>query len=259
MPGRFASSQPSCERAPLRYRGPMDAVLFDMDDTLYDQAEPFANAVRRVLGTLPASPDALFRASRRHSGEIFAAYEEGGRPTDAMYVRRMRATMAEFGVEVTDDVARELQRVYASRDEGAMSLSPAMAKALGWCVDRTPRGVGIVTNGTAVRQRDKCAVLGLWRWVDEKNVFVSDELGCAKPDARIFLHACDAMGARPDASLFVGDSYEIDVVGAHDAGMRVVWLDRRGHPAPTGTGAVRADWVVRTDDELLDVLRRVVR
>ena len=40
MRGRFAA----------RYSGRMDAILFDMDDTLYDQALPFARAVRKVLG-----------------------------------------------------------------------------------------------------------------------------------------------------------------------------------------------------------------
>ena len=53
----------------------VDMVFFDIDDTLYDQAKPFAYAVRRVCGDLPGASDAaLYDASRRHSGAIFAAF-----------------------------------------------------------------------------------------------------------------------------------------------------------------------------------------
>ena len=53
----------------------VDVVFFDIDDTLYDQAKPFAYAVRRVCGDIPGASDvALYDASRTHSGPIFAAF-----------------------------------------------------------------------------------------------------------------------------------------------------------------------------------------
>ena len=242
----------------------MDAVLFDMDDTLYDQALPFAHAVREVMGALPdgADADALYRASRRHSGEVFAAFGRGERPTDEAYVRRMRETMADFGVDVTDDVALRLQHAYASAG-GATVLSGDMASALDWCAAHVTRGLGVVTNGTRERQMGKYRALGLGRWMREGDVVVSDEEGVAKPDPRIFSRACDLLGARARSSLFVGDSYQVDVVGARAAGLRVVWLDRRGGALPEGAGRPGGpplpDWVVRTDAELRDLLARVVR
>lgn len=237
----------------------MDAVFFDIDDTIYDQAQPFAYAVRKVLGDLPGvGAGELYVASRRHSGEVFAAYGRGERPTEAIYVRRMRATMADFGVSITDDQARAMQRAYTSRNAGTMGLSDAMAESLAWCAGHADRGVGIITNGSAGMQRAKLAALGCERWIRREDVFISDEVGLAKPDPRLFLYACERMGVSPERSLYVGDAYDVDVVGAHGARMPVVWFNRRDNPVPQGPGAVRADWLVDTEDDLLELLRRIV-
>lgn len=236
----------------------MEAVFFDIDDTLYDQGLPFAHAVRAVLGTLPASTGDLYKASRLHSGEVFDAYARGSHPTDAIYVRRMKGTLAEFGIALTDGQAREMQRVYASRSAEAMELAPAMAGSLDWCAGHARAGVGVITNGSPRMQRAKLAELGCYRWIRPEDVFISEELGMAKPDPALFWHACDVMGVRPEGSLFVGDAYAVDVVGARNAGMPMVWFNHRDNPVPDGPDDARAKWVVRTDEELLALLRRIV-
>ena len=237
----------------------MDAVFFDIDDTIYDQAQPFANAVHKVLGDVPGATDGdLYVASRRHSSEVFAAFGRGERPSKETYIRRMQETMADFGVTISTDQAWRMQRVYTSRDEGAMTLSPAMAHTLEWCAGHTVHGVGAITNGRLDRQLDKLHQLGCTRWIPDSRAFVSDELGVAKPDARIFQVACDALGTTPDRCLYVGDAYAVDVLGAHAAGMPVVWFNRRRSPEPAAT-SVHATWEVTTDAELLTLVRRVVR
>lgn len=51
-------------------------------------------------------------------------------------------------------------------------------------------------------------------------------IGIAKPDPRIFLAACDAVGVAPSQTLHVGDDLELDVVGARNAGLHAAWLRR---------------------------------
>lgn len=236
----------------------MKAVFFDIDDTIYDQAQPFAHAVAQVLGKLPAPADELYRSSRAHSGEVFAAYGAGSHPTDAIYVRRMQETLADFGVSITEEQARTMQRVYTSRGSGAMRLSEPMAESLAWCAGHAELGVGVITNGRTRMQRAKLAVLGCRRWIKPQNVFISEEQGMAKPDPRLFWHACETMGTVPESCLYVGDAYDVDVVGAHAAGMPMVWFNRRHHPVPQGPDAARATWTVDTEDELFDLLRMIV-
>jgi putative hydrolase of the HAD superfamily len=55
---------------------------------------------------------------------------------------------------------------------------------------------------------------------------VSAEVGVRKPDARIFTAGLSQLRCRPEESLFVGDSPDVDVAGARAAGLRAVLLDR---------------------------------
>jgi putative hydrolase of the HAD superfamily len=55
-------------------------------------------------------------------------------------------------------------------------------------------------------------------------VVISSEVGLAKPDARIFALALAKLGVPGEQVAMVGDSPELDVAGAHAAGLRSVWL-----------------------------------
>jgi HAD superfamily hydrolase (TIGR01509 family) len=78
-------------------------------------------------------------------------------------------------------------------------------------------------NGTV---REKLLRVGLAGYFEA--VLDSHEEGVEKPDPRIFRSAMERMGARPEASVYVGDIYHIDVAGARAAGMRAVLLDPAG-------------------------------
>ena len=84
--------------------------------------------------------------------------------------------------------------------------------------------------------------------------------GFLKPHPSIFRTALDLMGVSPDAAAMVGDSLPHDVLGARQAGMRAILIDRRGAPAtepnrrgspPVHAGAID---VIRTLGELPDLL-----
>jgi HAD superfamily hydrolase (TIGR01549 family) len=65
-------------------------------------------------------------------------------------------------------------------------------------------------------------------------ILISDEFGRRKPHAAIFEAALRQLGAGADEALFIGDSVADDIVGAHTAGLPVVWLNVKGDPLPTG-------------------------
>jgi putative hydrolase of the HAD superfamily len=79
-------------------------------------------------------------------------------------------------------------------------------------------------------------------------VIDSGEVGVEKPDPRIFQIALDRLGVSPAAALYVGDLYEVDVVGARAAGLDVVLLD------PDGANAGRGVRTFRSVAELADGL-----
>lgn len=59
-------------------------------------------------------------------------------------------------------------------------------------------------------------------------VIDSQLVGVEKPDPRIFALALEQLGLTPEEALYVGDIYEVDVVGARRAGMDVILLDPLG-------------------------------
>lgn len=64
---------------------------------------------------------------------------------------------------------------------------------------------------------------------DRFELVVDSELvGFEKPDPRIFARALEGMGLAPGEALYVGDLYEVDVVGARRAGLDVILLDPAG-------------------------------
>jgi putative hydrolase of the HAD superfamily len=70
---------------------------------------------------------------------------------------------------------------------------------------------------------------------------ISTHAGAAKPAREIFAHALARTGTSADEALHVGDSYEADVLGARQAGLMPVLIDRTGkYAAPDGYTAIES-------------------
>jgi putative hydrolase of the HAD superfamily len=90
------------------------------------------------------------------------------------------------------------------------------------------RPLGIITNGPAEVQRDKVDLLDIRHLVDF--VIISGEFGVSKPDPAIYAEALNKAGASAHDTVFVGDSAEHDIAGAHASGLRTVWVNRHRTP-----------------------------
>ncbi len=67
-----------------------------------------------------------------------------------------------------------------------------------------------------------CEDIGISRFVDV--ILDSERIGLRKPDTRIFKKALDLIEEVPEKAVFVGDSYERDMIPCKSIGMKVVWL-----------------------------------
>ncbi|WP_433359789.1 HAD family hydrolase [Actinoplanes sp. CA-142083] len=68
-------------------------------------------------------------------------------------------------------------------------------------------------------------------------VVCSERVGAYKPHAAMFRHGLAALGLEAGDVMHVGDSLRADVAGANAAGIRSVWVNRRGLPAAEGAAA----------------------
>jgi putative hydrolase of the HAD superfamily len=86
--------------------------------------------------------------------------------------------------------------------------------------------VGVVTNAATELQERKLRSAGLAEWLP---VLVGvDTFGFGKPDPRVFLAGTSKLGTDPARTAYVGDEPTVDALGAHEAGLVGVWLDRPG-------------------------------
>lgn len=79
------------------------------------------------------------------------------------------------------------------------------------------------SNGTVRQLLGRLGLVELF-----EHVLDSAVEGIEKPDPRIFLRAVERLETSPEEALFVGDIYNVDVVGGRRAGLRVVLVDEAG-------------------------------
>ena len=66
--------------------------------------------------------------------------------------------------------------------------------------------------------------LGLSSWLEV--VVTSQESGFVKPQPEIFQQALKRAKVKASEAIYVGDQYQVDVIGAKNAGMKGILLDR---------------------------------
>ena len=214
------------------------AVFFDIDDTLSDCESTLGAARRRLLHFLrERCPDARDRLSAS-ALEQAVAQAMRDRPESAHdfgVLRRLAMQRLFAGLRWAQDeeLLEEASEVFVEARSQLVLLDGA--KELLAELKRRGTRVATVTNGNADITR--CADLaGL---VDAH--VTAAEAGARKPDPRPFAEACRRVGCEPGDVVYVGDSYDCDVVGAAAVGMRaILLLPYASSAAPSDVAAASA-------------------
>ena len=196
-------------------------VLFDLDDTLFAHRLAVDTAIARYLATdNPAEVTRWHELEEQH----YPRYLSGELGLIPQRRVRSRAMAEPYGLELaTDAEADAWYDSYFVEYKRAWSLH---ADAIPCLVELHAAGlrIGLITNGDLAFQTEKLEAVGLDSWLE--HVIASGAVGFAKPDARIFEHACAQFGVAASQALYVGDRLETDAMGAAAAGLAGVWLDR---------------------------------
>lgn len=233
----------------------MQAVLFDVDDTLYDLSAPFFEAYRTFfVPKYDVSAEQIYPVSRKYSNAAYPLALAGKITMREVYLSRIRDAFAEFGVRVSEKEALDFQELYAARQH-EISLSETMHEILRYCAPRA--ALGIITNGMSAQQWGKIQSLQAERYIPRDHIFVSRDVGIEKPDPGIFRCAAQRMGlTAADSICYVGDSYECDVAGALAAGWKSVWMNRHHRRKPQGMP--EPDYRAESEQELFLVLKSIL-
>lgn len=166
-------------------------ILFDIDDTLLDDTHATRLATD-ALHTQLQSEWSLeeFRVRWLDSiGRHFPRFLAGEISFEEQRRARIRDVVAK---ELADAEADDVFATYLIEYERHWRLFADVLP----CLDAIrEHQLGVVSNGNSYQQRQKLRHLGI---LDRFTcVVLSEDTGCAKPDARIFLRACELAGANP--------------------------------------------------------------
>ena len=163
---------------------------------------------------------------------------------------RFRRALAHLGIEGDDAVpiAEQLSAVHMQHLASQVVMPVEHREILDSLALR--HRLALVSNfDHAVTARRILAEHGVATCFDP--IVISEELGRRKPHPAIFEAALSAAGCEASEAVFVGDSFGDDVVGAHNAGLQVVWINPKNEPAPPGAAA--PDYVIAELRGLLDL------
>ena len=208
------------------------AVLFDLDDTLFDHR----GCAREALAGVQQEHDALralpFESlERAHAGfleELHLDVMVGRVPIESARIERFRRLLEAVGAADAGSRASGLAAIYRETYRGRRRAVAGEAALMAAIKRRAT--LAIVSNNLLDEQQDKLRACGLEEFVDA--LVVSEEVGVSKPDPAIFRVALDRLHVRADDAVMVGDSWAADVEGAIAAGIRAIWFNPAGAAAP---------------------------
>ena len=214
-------------------------VFFDFDGTLASEHTGVRESRHAVAAAAAErSPDLDAEAFAQAVDQVIAAAisAAGGMwPSNYHTTNWLREAL--LSVEAYDEVGdvgvADLAALYGSERMARLTLVPGATELI--ATAKTKGAIGLITNyPNAELQRRKIDRVGLLEAFDV--IVISGEIGVWKPEAGIFEHALQALGASAERSVYIGNSFHHDVIGANNAGLDAIWVPEDGDDADAPRG-----------------------
>ncbi len=211
-------------------------VFFDLDHTLWDTDRNSEEALIELYEELNLLSHGFpnfqnfLGCYRSHNERLWGLYAENKVGRDAVRINRFRHTMADFNIN-NFELATLLSEEFIKRTPYKKHLIKNTIEILNYISGKYP--VSIITNGFKESQDIKLTNSGLKDYFS--HIFISEEIGFNKPDARIFEHALITTATDFNEAIMIGDTYETDIIGAKAAGIDQVYFSSTFLPGKEST------------------------
>ena len=178
----------------------LNAVIFDLDDTLYSEKDYVRSGYRKVAEHF-GKPEI--------ADQMWEVFERGGKALDEV--------LEANGLAAQKDEALHIYRF----QEPDIQLYPGVAEMI--ARTRETKKVGIITDGRPEGQWAKIRALGIQ--VDE--IIITDELGgieFRKPNPAAFRLMQERLTVPFERMAYIGDNTKKDFVAPESLGMRTIWF-----------------------------------
>lgn len=216
-------------------------IFFDVGNTLLFPNRERIHAPLTKRGILPDA-DVLRNLECRIKNQFDGMMTRHGNTDHSFWWMFYSQLLSEIGLN--DNAVRD-QLVASIRNSGNWdTVRPGTAEQLGDIGTRYPIAVISNADGKIEDVLRRCGIAHCFRTITDSGL-----VGYEKPHPEIFRQALQSMNAAPEQSLYVGDVYSVDYLGATGAGMQAVLMDIPG--AYQDKGVPR----VESLEELQTVLR----
>lgn len=225
-------------------------LFFDLDHTLWD----FEANARATLVELYDSLDLRSRGvddfDRFHriyldyNEKLWEKYRKGFIRQDELRFKRMWLSLLDFKI-ADEKLAEEMNTRFLDLLPTRTILFPHAKEILDYLVDKKYE-IHLITNGFEKTQHSKLHYSGLAGYF--KEVITSEISNSLKPNKEIFDFAFQKTGALPAESIMIGDSIEVDIEGAINAGIDQVFVNH--HRIST---AIKPTYMVNSLKELEEI------
>ncbi|WP_299089407.1 HAD family hydrolase [uncultured Metabacillus sp.] len=204
----------------------IEAVFFDLDDTLYDQLTPFGLALEFCkVEASTLNIEELFKRVRYFSDVLWKLHTKGQMSLEALRVERLTNAFKDFDLNITKEQALAIQERYEYEQQQIQAF-PGIIEIIK-DLQKNKSVVGILTNGPVHHQMNKIIALKLDQVIPKELIFISDGIGIAKPDKRIFEYVQRQIKIKPDKCCYIGDTWENDIAPSIEAGWNCIWFNHR--------------------------------
>lgn len=202
-------------------------LFFDLDHTLWDfDANAKATLLQlhfdlKLVDKGVHDFDVFHKNYLKHNEKLWAKYRNGHIKQDELRIKRMWLTLLDFQI-ADEELTRELSELFLQLLPSRTILFPDTKEVLQYLTDKGYQ-LHLITNGFEKTQHAKLDNSGLASFF--KEVVTSEGADSLKPQKEIFDYALIKAKATVGESIMIGDTLDVDILGAMNAGMDQVHVN----------------------------------
>lgn len=202
-------------------------LFFDLDHTLWDFEANSRQTLQELydeleLETLGVNDFGLFHKNYlTHNDKLWERYRNGYIKVDELRWKRMWLTLLDFKI-ANEPLARKMGNQFLDLLPTRKLLFPYTIEILDYLAAKKYY-LHLITNGFEKTQHSKLKNSGLDKYFAE--VITSEGSNSLKPKKEIFEYAFQKTGAMSHESIMIGDTVDVDILGAMNAGIDQVHVN----------------------------------
>jgi len=222
-------------------------LFFDLDHTLWDFDSNSREALYDLYHSLSLAEagvddfDLFHKLYLGHNERLWDRYRKGQMKVDELRWKRMAVTLLEFK-NGDESLARKMGIAFLEILPTKSKLFPDTIEVLNYLTEKKYK-LHLITNGFEKTQHHKLKTSGIDNFFSE--VITSEGSNSLKPHPEIFEYALLKTGAMKIESIMIGDTPDVDILGAQEAGIDQVYVNHTGNAEP-----VKATYTVYSLKEL---------